>query len=164
MSFNKRLFLPFFLIIFGFAPLSAATVSFLVIETGLDADAGVNPHSGLWESGLLDVFFEAGHIVSNAPVLRLDYMPSEVFPPEAQDDLAQALEGGVDYLVTATLEYKLQGTPAEFSPANVTFRIFKTKPFQMMFEQKTAAAIPRSSKEEFDSVKKAAQVLIPQIR
>jgi len=159
----KRCFL-LLLAISAALPLSAATVSFLVIESGLDMEAGVNRHSGLWENSLLDVFFESGHIVSNAPMLRLDYIPTEAFPVEARDELDNALEGGVEYFIIALLEYQKQGEVAGLGPRHITLRLFKTRPFELVYEQKYNGSNPRSIGEEYDNLRKAARVLIPQVK
>ena len=80
---------------------------------------------GLWESGLMDVFFEAGHIVSNAPALRLDRKPAEAFPEAARPELNEAIAGGggVFYPCHARLRGSGNGeypeTPAYF-PAPVS--------------------------------------------
>jgi hypothetical protein len=145
-------------------PLSAATVSFLVIESGLDMDAGVNRHSGLWENSLLDVFFESGHIVSNAPVLRLDYIPAEAFPAEARDELDNALEGGVEYFIIALLEYQKQGESAGLGPRQITLRLFTTRPLKLVYEQKYNGFNPRSAREEYENLRKAASALIPRVK
>ena len=145
-------------------PLSAATVSFLVIESGLDMEASVNRYSGLWESSLLDVFFESGHIVSNAPILRLDYLPAEAFPIEARNDLDNALQGGVEYFIVALLEYQKQGEDPALGPRHITLRLFKTRPFELVYEQKYNGSNPRSIGEEYDNLRKAVRVLIPQVK
>ena len=157
----KRCFLLLIAVCAAF-PVGAATVSFMVIETGLDAEAAANQHSGLWESGLLDVFFESGHIVSNTPVLRLEGMPDEAFPPEAQDNLDEALEGGIEYFIIALLEYQNQGGKAG-RPQRVTLRLFKTQPFELVFEQESVIDSARSAKEEYENLKKVARVLVPQM-
>jgi len=143
-------------------PLSAATVSFLVIESGLDMEAGVNRHSELWENGLLDVFFESGHIVSNAPILRLDYIPAEAFPIEARDEFDNALEGGVEYFIIALLEYQNQGEG--LGPRQITLRLFTTRPLKLVYEQKYNGFNPRSVGEEYDNLRKAASALIPRVK
>ena len=160
MPIKRCLFL--LIIFFSAISLNAATVSFLVIETGLDADPEANLHSSLWESGLLDVFFESGHIVSNAPVMRLYKKPVEKFPAEAQNDFNEALEGGVEYFIIAMLDYQ-NGVNAQ-RPQNITLRLFKTRPFEMLFEQKITDTNPRSTKEEYDNLKKAARVLLPRVK
>jgi hypothetical protein len=145
-------------------PLPAATVSFLVVETGLDTDVGSNQHSGLWESGLLDVFFESGHIVTNAPVMRLDRLPSEAFPPEAQNDLNDAREGGMDYFVIALLEYPVSGPSANEQPRRITLRLFSMRPFEMVYEHKYNNTNSRSTKEEYDNLKIVIRTLLPKVR
>jgi hypothetical protein len=135
----------------------AATVSFLIVETGLSADAGMNPHSGLWESGLLDVFFEAGHIVSNAPVMRLYGPPAGDFPEEAQKELDEALEGGVEYFIIALLDYDASDSPR---PRNISLRVFATNPRKMLYEQRYTDKSSMTLKDEYDNLKKVARSLI----
>ena len=153
--------------------LEAATVSFQVIETGLPEELGTSQHSGLWESGLLDVFFEAGHIVSNAPVLRLARKPAAKFPDEIQANFAEALEGGAEYFVLALLEYAVPpgagGPPSGAAlsnvqkPRNISLRVFKTKPYKLLYEQQYADGASADLKEAYDSVKRAVRTLIPHL-
>jgi len=145
-------------------PLSAATVSVLVIETGIDMEAGVNRHSRLWENSLMDAFFESGHIVSNVPILRLDNIPGEAFPVEAKDELDNALEGEVEFFIIALLEYQKQGTGSSLGPQHITLRLFKTRPFDLVYEQKYNGSNPRNAGEEHDNLKKAAYALIPRMK
>ena len=159
----RRLFLTVLLIFAGF-PLFAATVSVLVIETGLPAESGTSQYSGLWESALLDVFFDAGHIVSNAPLMRLEYFPDEVFPDEAQKDLNEAIEGSMDYMVIALLEYKVKDSGNIQKPGNVRLRVFRTQNAQLVYEMSYTDTKVKPLKEEFDSLKTAARKLLPRIK
>jgi hypothetical protein len=159
----KRPFLPLFLAFFVIQPLNAATVSFLVIETGLPSESGVNQYSGLWESGLLDVFFEFGHIVSNAPVMRLDYTPEETFPEEARKNLDEALEGGVEYFIIALLKYR-QDSDGMLRPDNVSLRMFRVKNCEFVYEMKHRDTKIKPIKEEFDSLKNVARGLISRLK
>ncbi|MDR0486791.1 MAG: hypothetical protein LBG91_00945 [Treponema sp.] len=145
------------MILLAVLPLGAATVSCLIIETGLPP-GGSNQHSGLWESGLLDVFFESGHIVSNAPMMRLDLKPTEIFPEEARQELDEAVEGGVEYLILAILEYQ-----NGLKPLNVSLRLFKTRPLAMIYETSYADTKSKNLKEEFDNLKQAARGLVPRL-
>jgi hypothetical protein len=145
-------------------PLEAATVSFLVIETGLPEELGASQHSGLWESGLLDVFFEAGHIVSNAPVLRLQRLPGVPFPEEARPELNEALEGGADYFILALLDYAAPEHGAIQQPRQVSLRVFKTRPHALLYEGQYAEKNSKNLKDEYDSLKKAVQGLVPHIQ
>ena len=168
---KRRLFAPLVLSALLAVPLEAATVSFLVIETGLPEEWGTSQHSGLWESGLLDVFFEAGHIVSNAPVRRLPRKPTAKFPEEAQAELAEALEGGAEYFILALLEYDAPepgtdgaaGSPNTQKPRNISLRVFKARSHALVYEQQYADKTSTNLKDEYDSLKKAARTLIPHL-
>jgi hypothetical protein len=109
-------------------PLSAATVNVLVLESG----EGPFPFesSALWESCLLDVFFEAGHVVSNSPVLR----PAGGFPGgegagEFPGELLPELEAleGVDYLVLVFLAYPSPAAGPGQRPEELRFRVYSFK-------------------------------------
>jgi hypothetical protein len=145
------------------ASLQAATVSFLVIETGLPAETEASQHSSLWESGLLDVFFEAGHIVSNAPIMRLSGKPAKVFPDEAKADLDEALEGGAEYFILALLDYASSAAADIQKPTNIALRLFKTKPHKLIFEQQYADKSSQTLNDEFTSLKQAVRGLIPHL-
>ena len=159
----KRLVLPLVLVFFPVLSLAAATVSFMVIETGLSPDSGANQHSYLWESGLLDVFFESGHIVSNAPTLRLDYMPEEIFPEEAARDRDEAIEGGIDFFVIAVLDYQNRGDENS-APKNIFLRLFRARPWEMIYETRYADTKSRNTTEEFNNLKQAARGLTSRLK
>jgi hypothetical protein len=153
----KSLLCALLLCVLPVAGVKAATVSFLVVETGLSAEAGANQHSGLWESGLLDVFFEAGHIVSNAPVLRIFESPVTDLPEEAGTDLDEAREGGVEFFILALLDYDASENPR---PQNVLLRIFRMNPFKKIYEQQYADRTSKNLADEFENLKKAARTLV----
>jgi hypothetical protein len=156
---KKRLFLTLVFCAFFFKA-HAATVSFLVIETGVSGEAPAKQHSGIWESGLMDVFFEAGHIVSNAPILRLDNKPlPDRFPQEAAGDLQEAARGGAEYFIIAQLDYDSRGT----LPDKVLLTIYRISPLAKLYEQRYEIRPSRSTREEYDSVKAAASGLIPHL-
>ncbi len=127
---------------FGWAALSvpaaAATVSVQVVECGLAGEHPVPEASSAWEAGLMDALFDAGHIVSNAPVLRTE----DGWVLEEEDvDLAR--EGGADYLLLARLEYDevatepvVAGTePARVSPRRVTLSLIAVSPRRLVKEK-----------------------------
>ncbi|MCL2066003.1 MAG: hypothetical protein FWG99_00865 [Treponema sp.] len=139
---------------------AAATVSFLVIETGLEAEEELRQHSDLWESGLLDVFFDSGHIVSNAPILRIYSKSAGDFPNEARPDFNDAIEGGVEYFITATLDYEA----AQTLPANVAVRIFRVSPYRKIHEQQYRSLGQTSTvQEEYDSIKAIVRGIVPHV-
>jgi hypothetical protein len=147
------------------APLSAATVSFLVIETGLGEGEGRNEFSTLWETSLMDVFFESGHIVSNAPVMRLPVNPEGEFPEEARGDLEEAREGGAEFFVLALLDYAASsGAGILGAPRLVRLKLFKIDPYKLLFEQRYTGTLTVSENEEFLNAKKTAQTIIPHLR
>ena len=143
-----------------FAPvITAANVSFLVIETGLSSEAGANQHSVLWEDGLLDVFFETGHIVSNAPVLRIEAKPDGDFPEEARGDLDEAIEGGADFFILALLDY----TAGTSMPQNIFLQLYRIDPYKKIFEQQYTGKTFKSNKEEYDNLKAIVKGLVPHL-
>ncbi|MDR0597864.1 MAG: hypothetical protein LBG14_05095 [Treponema sp.] len=135
-----------------------ATVSFMVIETGIREEIPTADSSRLWEYALLDVFFDTGHIVSNAPILRAAEKPGKNLPDEARSSLSEALEGGAEFFVVAVLEYQNppQGGTADLRPRNISLRLFKTAPYRFMYSQEYAAPDLRAA--GMDEVKNAMQV------
>jgi hypothetical protein len=116
-------------------PLFSATLNFLVVETGPSGESpSVSESSALWEACLLDVFFEAGHIVSNYPILRLAGLsaadfpgtdsPAKGFPREIRQELEAAALGGVDYLVLVLLGYPRGAAGPKAKPEEVNMRIY----------------------------------------
>jgi hypothetical protein len=145
-------------------PLPAATVSFLVIETGLREDLGTSGYSALWENSLLDVFFEAGHIVSNAPVMRLGQVPADDFPPEALADLSEAAEGGAEFFILAQLDYSLSRTDADPAPRNIALRVYRTRPYGLVYEERLEGLGASAAKDESARAKQTVYRLIPYIK
>jgi hypothetical protein len=126
------------IVVFALAagPLSAHTISFIVGETGISPGAPAVEASNRWETGLLDAFFEEGHIVSNAPMMRLSAPVTEELPQEIRRDFFDAREGGVDFLIVALLEYQgLQGSRGRLRPVKVSLRLFRVTPYQFIIEE-----------------------------
>jgi hypothetical protein len=136
-------------------------VSFLVIETGLPEESGSSSWSGLWESGLLDVFFEEGYIVSNAPIKRLGLKPHKAFPDEAQADLDEAVEGGAEYFILALLDYPPPAGQEIPRPRNIALRVFKTSPRRLLHEEVYSHRAFPDMKGEFNSIKQSVRGLVP---
>jgi hypothetical protein len=133
-------------------PLSAATLSFLVVELGTeratpeDADSsrpgpavsGGFESSSLWETSLFDVFFEAGHIVSNSPILWTNRIsgadfpgkesPHREFPQEVRVDIETAAAGLADYFILALLTYPAGAADRKAKPEQVSLRIYAAAP------------------------------------
>ena len=156
---KKCLAIMAFLSVFFVPGIKAANVSFLVVETGLSFEAGANQHSGLWEDGLLDVFFDAGHIVSNAPILRIEAKPAWGFPEEAEGDLNEAIEGGADFFILAFLDY----TVGANAPQNIFLQLYRIDPYKKIFEQQYTGKTFKSNKEEYDNLKAIVKGLVPHL-
>jgi hypothetical protein len=150
-------------VLFGM-PLPASTVSFLVIETGLREESPAIESSSLWEGALMDVFFDTGHIVSNAPVLRLPKKPAQEFPDEARSDFNEALSGGAEFFVIALLDY--QGAPEGDvpKPQSISLRLFRIRPYQFLFKQDYSGGRKVPIDEEFTNAKNAARTIITHLQ
>jgi len=134
----------------------AANVSFLVMETGLPPGSSETRYSALWEDGLLEVFFESGHIVSNAPRMRLtNAVVPEGFPPEARKDYEDARNGGMDYFLIAIVDHSSQ---------NVSLRLFSTRSLEPIAEKAYAGGSAASPSEERESVRRAVSAMAAFLR
>jgi hypothetical protein len=141
--------------------LFGATVSCLVIETGLPSGGPKNQYSIMWENNLMEVFYNTGHIVSNARMIRLGQKPEESFPWEAERDYDEARENGMDYFLIAIIEHPAAGTA---SPQVVCLRLFSTDSQELVKEQVYSENRPKSAKEENESIKRTISLLADQIR
>jgi hypothetical protein len=138
-------FVIFAIALLSASPLSAATVSVLVMETGSPGEQ-TGQYSIMWENGLLEVLFETGHIVTNSPRMSLSEKPADGFPDEAEKDFEGAKTGGMDYFLVAIVDY---------AQSNVSLRLFNIKSPKMIYEQKYAVTTYRNIKEEYDKIKMA---------
>jgi hypothetical protein len=143
-----------------------ATVSFLIVETGLREETPIFESSKIWENALMDVFFDTGHIVSNSPILRLSSGDSpEELPAEARSVLEEAREGGAELFVLAMLDYqhpaKVPGE--EPKPRTVSIRVFKTKPFKYVCTQDYSIQAKSTGKDEFVNAMNAARTIVARL-
>lgn len=142
-------------------PVSASTVSIMVIEAGLGEGIGVQESSAFWEYALMDAFFEGGHIVSNAPIARLAEFPAQDFPAIARADLNEAFSGGVEYFLVVLLDYR--DAPAlggGLAVRNVSLRLFKTGSLVLLFEEGYSAPPSGFQKGEIAAVRNAAMAVM----
>jgi hypothetical protein len=161
---GKGFWLAFPLCFFLAFPLPAATVSFLVIETGLREEWGSSGYSALWENSLLDVFFEAGHIVSNAPVMRLSRIPAEDFPQEALAEFTEATEGGAEFFILARLDYRPSQAGVEPAPWNIALRVYRTRPYGLVHEERLEDLGVSAARDESARANQTVRRLIPYIK
>jgi len=148
----------FFAVFFVFN-VEATMVSFFIIETGIPSEGGRRTHSMQWENTLLDVFFDAGYIVSNAATLRLDSRPSGEMQKVYESDIAEARSTGANYFIIAQLDY----SSGSLSPQAITLVMFSTNPNKKLYERQIAGKTYRSTKEEVDELTIIARGLIPYI-
>jgi len=148
------------MIILGFFAaftVEASMISFFVIETGLPQEGERNQHSVRWENALLDVFFDAGHIVSNAPMLRLETKPAgDIFQSPEFNIEEEAMNGGMDYIVLAQLDYSGAQTPGEIS-----FFIYRIRGRVKILERRVTGKIYRTAADEIDDLKIIVGELVP---
>jgi len=155
----KRISFLLLLGVFSISGIFASMVSFLVIETGLPESAGKNQYSERWESSLMDVFFESGHIVSNAPILRLDSKSSAGIEEIAERDIEEAAEGGSDYFIIAQLDFNSSSQ----APSLVSLLLFRITPYAKLFERQIQVRTYSSAREESENLRNIIMGLIPHI-
>ncbi|MDR0504050.1 MAG: hypothetical protein LBH16_12110 [Treponema sp.] len=137
----------------------ASMVSFYVIETGLSQEGPRNVHSERWENALFEVFFDAGAIVSNTPMLRLDFLPSrDEIEDIASKDMDEAESTGSDYFIITQLNYSGAAAPYE-----IWFIVFTISPNKKIYEQKINGKTYISVKDENDDLKKIVKGLVPHL-
>lgn len=115
-------------------PLFCASISVLIIETGLRD--GISVHRGktaeIWETGLMDVFFEEGHIVTNAPALALENKPGKELIDILENYITEAEDSGIGYFVLVCLNYETAADTARSSglpkPADIEIKLFHINP------------------------------------
>jgi hypothetical protein len=126
----------FAFLFFIFLPvyIHAVNVSIIVIETGSGA-AISSENAGCWEDNIMDVFFNEGHIVSNARSKRIAHFPQEEIPEEALRDLQAAQEGGSEFFVIALLNYSEKILDGNTKPETIILRLYRVNPYTYMREE-----------------------------
>ena len=161
---------------------NAANVSVMVIESGVRKTVS----AAAWENGLMDVLFEAGHVVSNAQNLVLGESGAgenvfwdavmapgtitvstttssardadELIPLEAAGDLQEAYENGMDYFLLVLLDY---ADSTHSKPRNVTLKLFDTNPVKFITSQNYRWSSKVTSKADYYNAGRAMRVIIP---
>jgi len=159
---HKRLFgLAVMLLLLAF-PASAFMVSFLVVETGLNEEAAHMPTTDLWEGGLMDAFFDAGHIVTNSPAARMDKRPAQDLSGFVEEDYKEAVSGGAEYFILGFLEYQnREGRPI---PVRMALKLYDTDTKKLIFEQNFPAGSGKDNSEEYKIAQNAGWTLASKIK
>jgi len=162
----KKLLLAIVIVVMGFMPLTAATVSVLVIETGLPSETGLSPSASVWESGVMDAFFDAGYIVSNAPSMQLAKASISQIPPEARRDFEEARLGGADFFVVVHLNYpaSVDGTAVAELPKTVVMAAFSIATGEVIYEASMGTRSWGNPREEFMIAKQNTGNLILRLK
>jgi len=137
-------------------------VSCLVMETGLGRESRKTADSGLWESGLMSAFFEAGYVVTNFPALRLEEKPAGDLSGEALESLERAAAGGMEYLVIARLDYGTENGRTALRA--VSLSLFTTSPQEKIFERTVSGVRDFSKKEVVRCIRDTAESVVSHIR
>ena len=162
MSCKRLLGTVVLFVVFTFS-VSASTVSFLVVETGLNEGISSPQYSSLWEDGLMSVFFDAGHIVTNNPILRMSKQASiDIRGTAIEADFVEAALGGADYVILGFLDYQMQGNRAV--PTGINIKIYTAVSQVLVFEQNFPAGSGRNTTEENQIIQNAGRTIISQIK
>ena len=132
-------------------------VTVFVVETGLSENSS-NNHSAIWEDAIMDVFFEAGHIVSNAPILRLDLKPRGDILETFAVELEEGRRFGIDFALIAILEF----SPDAQSVNEISFYIYRLNSGERIYERQIPARENRSF--DLNEIKAIARGLVPFVR
>jgi len=147
-------------LIIGFSlafSIGAATVSFYVVEAGVNEDLDVKQSQSIeWENAFMEVFFDAGYIISNAPIMRLEKKPSDILQVV---DIDEAVACGIDYMLIVLPEYKKDMK----EPIEVSFYIYRVIRKEKVIEKKIT--LKRGSvQDDYNNMKSIAKGFIPYIR
>lgn len=155
---KKYALLAVFIVFLAFS-VHANVISFYIVETGLSLEGERNISSLLWENAFLDVFFDAGFIVTNYPMMRMERKPQESIIEAAGFDLAEAKDAGIDYILIAQLDYS---NPSN-GPENVTVFVFKVSNHLIIYEKKITGRTFRNERDAIEELKKIVRELVPVI-
>ncbi|MCL2440292.1 MAG: hypothetical protein FWD14_00985 [Treponema sp.] len=131
---------------------AAHTILLNVIETGLTDSGSGHQHSVLWESAFMDVFFDAGHIVTNAPILRMERKPHGDIINLI--DIDEAKDCGSDYIIITQLDYSGESV----LPRDVLLYIYEVNTQKKIFQQ-----IVERRRNDLNDLKTIARGLVPYI-
>ncbi|MDR0302882.1 MAG: hypothetical protein LBI04_11310 [Treponema sp.] len=155
----KKITFVLFIGVFFVLNVHANMVSFFVIESGLPLEGLKNQHSQQWENAFFDVFFDAGYIVCNAPMLRIDSKPKMSIERFVQDEMDEARQGGADYLIVAQLDF----SDGSMTPREISLVLFRVTPCRLIHERKVMGKTYKSEKEEVDDLRNIVKGLVPRI-
>ena len=155
---HKRLAgMTIMLIVLAF-PASASMVSFMLVETGINDGVQSGQYTSLWEGGLMAAFFDAGHIVTNSPITRMERQPDRDIAGKVAVDFSEAARGGADYFILGFLEYRIQGDRGV--PVRIALKLYSSNTRTLLFEQSFPAGTGKSLDEEYKFAQNAGRSII----
>ncbi|MDR2900452.1 MAG: hypothetical protein LBV20_02880 [Treponema sp.] len=162
MILNKPVWLLIMFALLGGGLLFSETVSVMIVETGVSEESPMIESSGLWESGLMDTFFENGHIVSNASMLRLNAEQANPFPSDQLINVDEAREGGSAYYVLAILNYSDENE-SDAVPSSISLRLVQLHLNKVLYETSINGAKIEAF-DEMELAKQVAETMIPYLK
>jgi len=142
----------------------AYMVSFFVIESGLPPEGAKNQHSQQWENAFFDVFFDAGYIACNSPMMRITEKPKTSIEKFVKNEVDEAREGGADYFIVAQIDYSGGTlTGGTLTPNEISLVLYAITPFRLIKERKITGKIYRSEKDEIDDLRNIVRGIVPKI-
>jgi hypothetical protein len=141
-------------------PASASMVSFLVVETGLSEETKTQ-YGSLWEGGLMEVFFDAGHIVTNCPIARMEKMPEKDLSGPIGNDFFEAAVNGAEYFVLCFLEFQKKDGSV---PKAMVIKIYDINAEKIIFVRSFPAGTGKSLGEEYQIAQNAGRVIVSNIK
>jgi len=142
----------------------AYMVSFFIIESGLPPEGAKNQHSQQWENVFFDVFFDAGYIVCNSPMLRIESKPKISMEKFVKNEVDEAREGGADYFIVAQLDYSDGAlTGGILTPNEISLVLYAITPFRLIKERKVTGKTYKSEKDEIDDLRNIVKGIVPKI-
>lgn len=155
MHIVGRIFLLSALWCAAHTPAFSATFSVVVVETGLGEAAPAAEASSAWESGIMAALFDAGHIVSNAPIRR----------GGLGDSIETAREGGARYLLAAELSYDSSDTNSKRPmPRSAVLTVRSLDPVVLLAEERRVLAGSSGASEDERTAKNAAQAALARMK
>jgi len=160
----KKITLVLLLGVFLILNAEAYMVSFFIIESGLPTEGAKNQHSQQWENAFFDVFFDAGYIVCNAPMMRIAAKPKTSIEKFVQNEVNEAREGGADYFIVAQLDYSGGTlTGGTLTPNEISLVLFAITPFRLIKERNVTGKAYKSEKDEIDDLRNIVKGIVPKI-
>lgn len=136
-------------------PAFSATFSVVVVETGLEEAAPTAEASSAWESGIMAALFDAGHIVSNAPIRR----------GGLGDSIDTAREGGARYLISAELSYDASTLDSKRpAPRSAVLTVHSLDPVRTLVEERSVLSGSSGASEDERMAKNAVQAALNRMK